>query len=282
MRSLRGLIGQPDGGDRHDDEAALGDQERVLVGPVERAPVFHDPEPSGRDLVVDPVVEDDHAVRDVLLDPELGQVAQLAALAADHHRQAAVLEPAEQPIELPADDRLVGERAEQHLDRVQEDPFGADGLDRHREPDEQSFEVERTGLDDFARVQPEGVDREQTVPLELFQVEPERRDVGDQVALSLLEREEHARLAELASAADEELDPEQRLAGSGCAGDQRGPSLRKTTVGDLVEPGDAGGRLHQAGHPPGRIGRPERAGHVPPRAPLAQSLPREVSLGRLL
>ena len=134
---------------------------------MQRAAILHDPEASGRDLVLDPVVEGDDAVRDVLLDPELRQVPDLAALAADHDRQVAFLEPAEQPGELAADDRLVGQGAEQDFDGVEEDPLGPDGLDRHRQPDEQAFEVEGAGLDDLGRVQAEGVDCEQAVLLEL-------------------------------------------------------------------------------------------------------------------
>ena len=114
------------------DDAAVGDQERVLVGAVQRAAVLHHAQAPGGDLVVDPVVEGDHAVGDVLLDAEPGQAALVAALTGDDHGEAALLEPAEQPAELAADDRLVGQRAEEQLDRVQHDALGADRVHRRR------------------------------------------------------------------------------------------------------------------------------------------------------
>ena len=85
------------------------------------------------------------------------------------------------------------------------------------QPDEQPLEVEGARLDDLGGVEAEGVDREHAVALELLEVEAERRHVGDQVVLRLLEGEQHAGLAEVAGAADQELDAEQGLARAGRA-----------------------------------------------------------------
>ena len=57
----------------------LVDQERVLVGAVGRAAVLDDPQPPRRDLLVDAVVEHDHAVRDVLLEPLPGELPRRPA-----------------------------------------------------------------------------------------------------------------------------------------------------------------------------------------------------------
>ena len=107
----------------------LVDQERVLVGAVRRAAVLHDAQPARGDLVVDPVVEQDHAVGDVLLEALARELA-LAALAGDDGGDAAVLEPAEQPAQLGAQDRRVREAGEQRLDRVEHDALRADRVDR--------------------------------------------------------------------------------------------------------------------------------------------------------
>ena len=79
----------------------------------------------------DPVVQQDDAVGDVFLQAVAGERA-LAALAGDDGRDALVLEPAEQPAQLGAQDAGVGQAGEQRLDGVQHDPLGADGVDRRR------------------------------------------------------------------------------------------------------------------------------------------------------
>ena len=61
------------GGDRQDGDALLVDQERILVGAVGRAAVLDDPQPPRGDLLVDPMVEQDHAVGDVFLQAVAGQ-----------------------------------------------------------------------------------------------------------------------------------------------------------------------------------------------------------------
>ena len=66
-------------GDRQDGDAVLVDQERVLVGAVRRAAVLDDPQPAGGDLVVHPVVEQDHAVGDVLLEALAGELRRRRA-----------------------------------------------------------------------------------------------------------------------------------------------------------------------------------------------------------
>ena len=54
----------------------------------------------------------------------------VAALAGDDRGDALVLEPAEQPPQLGAQDRLIREAAEQRLDRVEHDALRADRVDR--------------------------------------------------------------------------------------------------------------------------------------------------------
>ncbi len=126
------------------------DQERVLVGPVARAAILDDPQPPRRDLLVDAVVEQDHAVGDVLFEPVPGEGA-LAALAGDDRGHAAVLQPAEQARAAPTR-RIAGVRRarEQRLDGVEDDALGADRLDRVTQADEEPFQVVLAGFFDLA------------------------------------------------------------------------------------------------------------------------------------
>ena len=138
-------VAQTERRDRQHRDTGRADQERVLVRPVQRAPVLQDPQPPGRRLLGHAVVEHDHAVRDVLLDA-MPRERAVATLAGDHRRDAAFLEPAEQAPQLGPQDRRVRERAEQGLDRVDHDPLGADLVDRRADPHEQPVEVPVAGL----------------------------------------------------------------------------------------------------------------------------------------
>ena len=117
--------------------------------PCVRAAVLDDAQAPRGDLLGHAVVEQDHAVGDVLLQPLAGERA-VAALAGDDRGDALVLEPAEQPPQLRAQDRLVGEAAEERLDGVEHDALGADRVDGVAQADEQAFEVVLAGLLDLA------------------------------------------------------------------------------------------------------------------------------------
>ncbi len=58
-----------------------------------------------------------------------------AALAGDHGRDPAVLQPGEQPAQFGAQRDDIREGAEQRLDGVDHDPLGPDGVDRSAEPE---------------------------------------------------------------------------------------------------------------------------------------------------
>ena len=81
--------------DRQNRDAPLADEEGIFVGPVRRATILHHAQSPRGDLIVDSVVEQDHAIGHVLLQPVAGQ-RSLATLARDDRRHAAVLQPAEQ------------------------------------------------------------------------------------------------------------------------------------------------------------------------------------------
>ena len=240
-------MGQVHRRDRYDDQPGLADQEGVLVGAVHGAAVLGHPQAAGGELLGDPVVEHHDAVRDVLLDPEAGQLAvDVAALAGDHRGQPLLLEPAEEATELAAHDRLVGQGAEQQLDGVEHDPLGADLGDRAGQPDEEPLEVEAAGLHELGRVEVDRVDEQRAVSLHALEVEPEAGDVDREVGGGLLEGDHHARLAVVAGTPDQELEREEGLAGARGTGHERGTPPGDAAAGDLVEAGDAGGSLLQA------------------------------------
>ena len=64
-------------GDRQHRDAPLVDDERVLVGAVGGAAVLDHAQPPRRDLLVHPMVQQDHAVGDVLFDALARELASL-------------------------------------------------------------------------------------------------------------------------------------------------------------------------------------------------------------
>lgn len=116
------------------------------------------------------MVEHDHTVGDVLLDPVASQ-SVLTSLRGHDGRNALLLEPAEQPAELRPDDRVGRKGAEQHLDSVQDNSLGSDALDRVRQEQKQRLEVEFPVLDDLRRVHVEGVHDEHPTALQPVEIE---------------------------------------------------------------------------------------------------------------
>ena len=112
------------------------------------AAILDDSQAARGDLVVDAMVEQDHAVGDVFLQPETGQRV-FAALACHDRRHAALFQAPEQPADLRAQNARVGKAGKQHFDRVQHDPLRADRFDRMLEPHEQAFQAVLSGLGDF-------------------------------------------------------------------------------------------------------------------------------------
>ena len=177
----------------------------------------------------------------------------LAALTRDDGGDALVLQPAKEPVQLRAQDLLVGEAGEEYLERVEEDALGADGVDGVGEADEETVQVVVARLLDLRAVEEDVVDDELLLLDESRQVEAERRHVGRQLVPPLLEGEDGARLAVLGRATDEELEPEDGLAAAGAAADKRGTTAGQATGGELVEPGYACQRLRHSGR---RLGAP--------------------------
>src|SRR4029450_2083204 len=147
----------------------------------------------------------------------------LAALAGDDRRHALVLQPAEQTPQLGAEDRLVLQAREERPGGAQHDALGADRVDGEPEADEEPLEIVVARLLDLAALDPDVVEHDLLLLDQPRQVEAERRHVLRELVAALLEAHEHARLAELHRAVDEEADGEERLAAAGSAADERGP-----------------------------------------------------------
>ncbi len=119
----RGMI-EPQRRDRQHRDARMGDQEGILVRAVRRAAILDHTQPPRGDLLDDAVIEQHHAVGDELFEA-LTRELMLAALAGHHRRDAAVLQPPEQPPQLRAQDRLVRQAREDRLDRVEHETLSA-------------------------------------------------------------------------------------------------------------------------------------------------------------
>ena len=221
---------------------------------MQRAAILEDSQSPGRGLLGHTVVEDDHAVRDVLFDAMAGE-SPIAALAGDHGGDPPILEPAEQPPELGAQDRRVRERSEQGLDGVDDDALGADGVDGGAKAEKESFQVPVSCVFYLARNHVEVVDHELAVGFELGEVESQGGHVGDEVPGELLERHEHSWLAELGDPADEEFHREERLATTGGTANEGRATAGQAAAGHFVEPADARQSLRKFGKSGGRVTR---------------------------
>ena len=206
------------------------------------AAVLDDAQAPGRDLLVHAVVEQDHAVGNVFFQA-LARERALAALAGDERGHALVLQVAEQAPQLRAQQRLVGEAAEQRLDRVEHDTLPAHRVDGEAEPEEQPLEVVLAGLVDLRALDAHVIDRELLFLDQAIEIEAERAHVLRQFFPRLLEADEDAGLAELRRTAHQELGREQRLAAARAAADQRRPASRQAAVGNFVQTVNTGRRF---------------------------------------
>ncbi len=240
------LVPEADGGDRNNREAPLVEQKGIFVGAVDGAAVFDDAQMAGGDLVRNPLVEQDHAVGDILLQPVARQGA-VAALAGDDRGDPPLLEPAEEPPQLGTQYADIGQGGKERLEGIEHHPFGADGVDGIAKSDEKSLQVVFAGLLDLAADDAHMVDGQPLFGDQRRHVKTQGVDVLGELFGALLEGDENAVFAILHRPLDQELHPQQRLARSGTAAHQRRPSLRQAAVGDLVQSRYAGGAFFQNG-----------------------------------
>ena len=238
----QGIVREPARRDRHHRDALLVDDERVLVGSVSRAAILDDAQPTRRKLILDAVVEQDHAVGDVFFQAVARQRA-FAALAGDDGGNALFLEPFEQTAQFGAQQQFVFEAAEQGLDGIDNDALGADGVDGIAEADEKALEIVFAGLVDLGALDLDVVDGDLLLGDQLFDVVVERADVLDEVSGPFFESKEDAGLVVFDHTIVKEGHGEQRLAAAGRPAQQSRAPLRKAALSDLVEAENARWRL---------------------------------------
>ena len=153
----------------------------------------------------------------------------------------------EEPAQLGAQDRMIGQPGEERLDGVEHHAFGTDGIDGEAEADEQPLQIILAGLLDLAALNADMLEHEFFLGDELVQVEAERADVGGEFRGVFFEHHEHARLAELRGPPHQKLHREHRLATTRTAANQRGPTRWQSAAGDFIKALDAGGGLGETG-----------------------------------
>ena len=106
MRARR-LVRESQRRDRQHGDPVVVDEERHFVAAVRRAAVLEDAQPPSGALLHHPLVEQDHAVRDVLLEAVARQVLAIP-LARHDGRDSLGLQPPKQPRQLGAHQQPVG------------------------------------------------------------------------------------------------------------------------------------------------------------------------------
>jgi hypothetical protein len=209
-------VAESDRRDRQHTDALIIDQERIFVGTVRRAAILDDPQATRRDLVLHAVVEQDHAVGDIFLDAVARQLS-FTPLGRDDRRDAAFLQPCEEPPQFGAQDRRIGQAREQGLDGVEDDALRAADRQRMIEAYEQAFEVVLAALLDLRTFDAHVIDDELARFDQSLHVVAERRDVRLEIDRAFLEAHEDAGFVEPRRAVDDEGHREQRLAAAGRA-----------------------------------------------------------------
>ena len=215
----------------------------ILVGAVHAAAILDDAQPPRGDLLAHAVIEEDHAVADVFLDPVASERV-FALFARDDGGDALFLQPAEQAAQFGPEDALVVRSPPNSASIVSRTTRLAPMVDGGRQADEEAFEVILAGFLDLAALDVDVVDDSffccGPVPPDRTQ----RGDVFGQFLGGLLKGHEDARLVEL----DAPRTRNSMARGSFRSRRRRRSAWagrRQPAAGDLVETADAGGRLRQ-------------------------------------
>ena len=142
-------MAQFQGGDGEHRDAALLDEEGVLVGSMKTAAILHDSQAACGKLVVDTVVQQDDAIRNVLFEPVAAEIA-VAAFRRNHGGDAALFKPAKQAAHFGAQNSDVGKSREQRLQGIEHNALGSHRLDGMLQANEEAFQVVFASLLDFA------------------------------------------------------------------------------------------------------------------------------------
>jgi hypothetical protein len=90
--------------------------------------IFDDAQPACRDRISNSMIKHDHAIGNVFFQAVAGE-RTLAALSSDHRGYALFFEPQEEPAQFGPKNGFIRETGEQSFDSIEQDSFGADGID---------------------------------------------------------------------------------------------------------------------------------------------------------
>ena len=117
------------------------------------APILDHAQEPDRSLVLDPMIEQNHAVGNILLNPFPSQFS-FAFLGGNYGGDSFRLQPTKQTPKLRAQNVHVGKPGKQRRHGVQNHALGADCLDRGFQADEEPGQIVIAAFRDFASVNP--------------------------------------------------------------------------------------------------------------------------------
>ncbi len=219
---------------RQDGKAVFINEERILVRPVCRAPVFDDPQPAYRRLIRHAVIEENDAVGDVFLQT-LPRQRTVPPFGRNYRRHAFPFQPAEQAPQLRAEDMRVRQFEEERFDCVKDHAFRMDRLYREMDSYEKPLEIVIAALRGFSPLDADLL-KPDFFPLhEVGQVKPQRSDVRREFFFSFFKRDEDPRFVVFRRSPYQKLHRQERFAAAGAAAHERGSSRRQTSAGDFIQ-----------------------------------------------
>ena len=181
------------------------------------------------------MIEKDDAIGDILFQAVACQRI-VSLFARDDGCHAFVFEPSKEPAKLGAKDEGVGQSCKERFDRVEDDPFCPDRINRMFKADEEAVEVVFPGFFDLASLNADMVDQKSFGGSETVEIKPERGHILGQFLGGLLKGHEDPRLIELGSASHKKLHGKEGLAAAGSTADQCRATLGQPAICDFVQP----------------------------------------------
>lgn len=129
--------------------------------------------------------------------------------------------PTEKTADLGSKDRLVRQTGKKRLNRIQDDPLGADSLDRMGQANEEPLKIVLTILFDFAALQSHEINHQLVLRNQCVGIESQGFNIFADIVRGFLKCHEDTGLAVLQGASDQELKSKERLSAAGRTAHQR-------------------------------------------------------------
>src|SRR5512139_3621361 len=136
-------------GNGHDGYAPFVNQEWELIGAVYRATVLDDTQTAGGDLIRHSVIEEDHTVRNIFFKTVPCQ-GIIPSFACDDGCHAFLFQPTEETAKFCPEDGSIGQSCEERFNRIEDDSFRTNGINRIAKANEETFKVVFAGFFDLA------------------------------------------------------------------------------------------------------------------------------------